>query len=54
MLRILLVEDHEDTSVILGRILRKMGYHVVQASTIAEALRTRQLRRNCATAASIW
>jgi PAS domain S-box-containing protein len=36
-LRILLVEDHQDTSVILGRILRKMGHYVVQASTIVAA-----------------
>jgi CheY-like chemotaxis protein len=39
-LRILLVEDHADTAVILGRILRKMGHEVVHAPTVASALET--------------
>ena len=37
-LRILLVEDHADTAAILGRLLRKMGHEVVQASSVAAAL----------------
>jgi len=39
-LRILLVEDHADTAAILARLLRRMGHDVVQASTVAAALRT--------------
>jgi PAS domain S-box-containing protein len=38
-LRILLVEDHADTSAILLRLLRRMGHEVIHASTIAEGLR---------------
>lgn len=37
-LRILLVEDHVDTAVILGRLLRKMGHEVTTANTVATAL----------------
>lgn len=36
--RILLVEDHGDTAMILVRILRKMGHHVEHAATVASAL----------------
>jgi len=39
-LRILLVEDHVDTVVILARLLRKMGHDVVAAETVAGALDT--------------
>jgi CheY-like chemotaxis protein len=38
-LRILLVEDHADTSAILLRLLRRMGHEVIHASTIAEGSR---------------
>jgi CheY-like chemotaxis protein len=38
-LRILLVEDHADTAVVLDRLLRKMGHTVVRADTVAAALR---------------
>ena len=37
---ILLVEDHEDTARVLGRILRNAGFEVTHAGTMAEA-RTR-------------
>jgi CheY-like chemotaxis protein len=37
-LRILLVEDHVDTAVILGRLLRKMGHQVTVTGTVAAAL----------------
>lgn len=37
-LRILLVEDHADTAVILVRLLRKLGHYVVHASSVAAAL----------------
>ena len=36
--RILLVEDHADSALVLSRLLRKTGHHVVHASSIAEAL----------------
>lgn len=36
--RILFVEDHEDTARVLGRILRNAGFEVSHAGTIAEAL----------------
>jgi CheY-like chemotaxis protein len=36
--RILLVEDHGDTAIILARILRKMGHEVAHAATVASAL----------------
>ena len=35
--RILLVEDHEDTARVLGRILKNAGFEVCHAGTIAEA-----------------
>ncbi len=38
-LRILLVEDHEDTARILGLLLRKAGHEVRRASTIASGKR---------------
>jgi CheY-like chemotaxis protein len=38
VLRILLVEDHADTAVILARLLCKMGHDVVHAPSVAEAL----------------
>jgi DNA-binding response OmpR family regulator len=34
---ILLVEDHEDTARVLGRILRNAGFEVTHAGTVAEA-----------------
>ncbi|MFN2509413.1 MAG: response regulator [Chthoniobacterales bacterium] len=37
-LRILLVEDHEDTNRSLTQLLRRRGYHVQPAHTIAKAL----------------
>ena len=36
-LRLLLVEDHADTSAILGRLLRSTGHEVFPAETIAAA-----------------
>jgi signal transduction histidine kinase/CheY-like chemotaxis protein len=38
-LRILLVEDHKSSRVILARLLARRGHEVVQASTCSEALR---------------
>jgi PAS domain S-box-containing protein len=35
--RLLLVEDHADTSAILGRLLRSTGYDVINATSMAEA-----------------
>ena len=35
--RILLLEDHADTAAMMRRLLMRRGYHVVVASTIAEA-----------------
>jgi DNA-binding response OmpR family regulator len=35
--RILLLEDHGDTAAMMRRLLVRRGYHVVVASTIAEA-----------------
>ena len=37
LVHILLVEDHEDTARVLGRILRNAGFDVTHAATIAEA-----------------
>jgi len=37
-LRILLVEDHEDTSRVLARVLTSRGHHVVKAATCRAAL----------------
>ncbi len=36
-LRILLVEDHPDTSELLTRLLKRVGHHVVTAGSLAEA-----------------
>jgi CheY-like chemotaxis protein len=38
-LGILLVEDHADTAVVLARLLRKMGHHVIPANTVGLALK---------------
>jgi CheY-like chemotaxis protein len=38
-LGILLVEDHADTAIVLARLLRKMGHHVVAANTVGSALK---------------
>jgi PAS domain S-box-containing protein len=38
--RILLVEDHDDTSAVLARLLRSLGCHVTVARTVREALET--------------
>ena len=37
--RILLVEDHEDTLVLLSKLLGKCGYKVSTASTVNDAIR---------------
>jgi CheY-like chemotaxis protein len=37
-LRILLVEDHADTAVILARLLRRMGHEVFHAATVVDGL----------------
>lgn len=37
-MHILLVEDHEDTRIILTRLLTRYGYDVVSAGTMHEAL----------------
>ena len=37
-LRILLVEDHGDTSAVLVRLLNRSGHHVTHASSVASAL----------------
>jgi PAS domain S-box-containing protein len=37
-LRILLVEDHADTAVILTRLLSRMGHEVLHAATVADGL----------------
>jgi len=39
-LRILLVEDHPDTQRVLGHLLRRIGYHVSLAGSVAEACAT--------------
>ncbi|HEX8915801.1 MAG TPA: ATP-binding protein [Humisphaera sp.] len=36
---ILLVEDHEETREVVGRLLRAMGYRVIPAGNVADALR---------------
>jgi PAS domain S-box-containing protein len=38
-LRILLVEDHDNSAAILSRLLRRSGHEVVHAATVADALR---------------
>ncbi len=38
-LRILMVDDHDDTCMIMSRLLRARGYAVEEAGTVAEALR---------------
>ncbi len=35
---LLLVEDHADTARIMGRILRRAGFHITTAASVAEAL----------------
>ncbi|MES2572370.1 MAG: ATP-binding protein, partial [Verrucomicrobiota bacterium] len=37
-LRILLVEDHEDTAIIMARLLRRMGHDVMHAGTVHAAI----------------
>ena len=37
-LRILLVEDHRDTGMVMARLLRRSGYHVVHAQSVADAV----------------
>jgi PAS domain S-box-containing protein len=36
--RILLVEDHHDTAVVLARMLRRSGYDVIEANSVSSAL----------------
>jgi CheY-like chemotaxis protein len=43
--QVLLVEDHEDTARVLGRILRNAGFDVSHAGTIAEARNLAAARR---------
>ena len=38
-LRVLLVEDHDDTRLVLARLLRGYGYHVATACDVKTALR---------------
>jgi signal transduction histidine kinase len=38
-LHVLLVEDHEPTSIVLARLLQRRGFHVVVAATVAKALK---------------
>jgi CheY-like chemotaxis protein len=38
-LRILVVEDHDDSRIVLLRLLRKLGYEAMGVATGAEALR---------------
>jgi PAS domain S-box-containing protein len=38
-IRILLVEDHEDSAEVLSRLLREKGYSVETSATVAEAIR---------------
>lgn len=40
--RVLLVEDHQDTMRIMAKLLRRLGYTVIPASTVKEALRLDQ------------
>lgn len=40
MVRVLLVDDHDDVRVTLARALRRLGHEVAQASNGAEALRS--------------
>ncbi len=37
-MRILLVEDHDDTRTVLSRLLARLGYHVTPASGVKAAL----------------
>lgn len=37
-MRILLVDDHDDTRIIMGRMLKMRGFEVVEAATKAEAI----------------
>ena len=39
-LRILLVDDHEDTARVMSRLLRNAGFEVTTAGSVGEALRT--------------
>lgn len=39
-LRILMVEDHEHTALVMSRLLRRAGHEVMTASTVEEAFRT--------------
>jgi two-component system CheB/CheR fusion protein len=43
--RILLVEDHDDTRAVMGRLLRSFGFHVSSAGTVREALQLAQSER---------
>ncbi|MFY9983970.1 MAG: CHASE3 domain-containing protein [Chthoniobacterales bacterium] len=37
-LRVLLIEDHEDTAIIMARMLEDMGHNIVPASSVASAV----------------
>jgi signal transduction histidine kinase len=39
LLRILMVDDHDDTRMIMSRLLRARGYEVEEAATVAEAIK---------------
>lgn len=44
-LRILLVEDHDDTLRLMARLLRHLGYHVETAASVKDALKTAQTQQ---------
>jgi CheY-like chemotaxis protein len=44
LLRILIVDDHDDTRALLSHMLTLRDYHVAQAATVGEALEIFQSR----------
>jgi len=53
-LRLLLVDDHADTRVVLSRLLSKNGHHVITADSAREALKILNGRRFDATDQRYW